>query len=248
MKQNFTGYKIPKNLDFNLIEIKEDLKFIPKLDKDNYYYCFISTINNKWAIPQLCNNPNTKEVKDLKTLLKYLKTKRVSLGCHPASVDHRLNHSLDLLQGKVKLTSAFGPQHGAKGDKQDNMIETADEIHPHYKIPIFSLYGEVRRPTFKMMDTFDVVLFDLQDLGCRIYTFITTLFYLMQECEKLQKEIIILDRPNPIGRGIEGMILEEGFESFVGAGPIPMRYGLTVGELANWFKDHYKMNLNLKIY
>lgn len=182
-----------------------------------------------------------------KKLLKYLKTKRVSLVCHPASVDHKLNHSLDLLHSKLKLNSAFGPQHGAKGDKQDNMIETADEIHPHYKIPIFSLYGEVRRPTFKMMETFDVVLYDLQDLGCRIYTFITTLFYIMQECEKFQKEIIILDRPNPIGRGIEGMILEEGFESFVGAGPIPMRYGMTVGELALWFKDHFKMNVNLKV-
>src|SRR5690606_33069277 len=114
------------------------------------------------------------------------------------------------------------------------MIETADEIHPQYKIPIYSLYGEVRRPTLKMMESFDVVLFDLQDLGCRIYTFITTLFYIMQECEKFQKEIIILDRPNPIGRPVEGMILEEGFESFVGAGPLPMRYGLTVGELALW--------------
>lgn len=182
-----------------------------------------------------------------KKLLKYLKTKRVSLVCHPASVDHKLNHSLDLLHSKIKLSSAFGPQHGAKGDKQDNMIETADEIHPQYQIPIFSLYGEVRRPTPKMMDTFDVVLYDLQDLGCRIYTFITTLFYIMQECEKFQKEIIILDRPNPIGREIEGMILEEGFESFVGAGPIPMRYGLTVGELALWFKDHFKMNVNLKV-
>src|SRR5690606_1817002 len=115
------------------------------------------------------------------------------------------------------------------------------------KIPIFSLYGEVRRPTFKMMETFDVVLYDLQDLGCRIYTFITTLFYIMQECEKFQKEIIILDRPNPIGRGIEGMILEKGFESFVGAGPSPMRDGMTVGELALWFKDHFKMNVNLKV-
>lgn len=182
-----------------------------------------------------------------KKLLKYLKSKRVSLVCHPASVDHNLNHSLDLLSDKLKLASAFGPQHGAKGDKQDNMMETSDEIHSQYKIPIFSLYGEVRRPTAKMMETFDVVLYDLQDLGCRIYTFITTLFYIMQECEKFQKEIIILDRPNPIGRPVEGMILEEGYESFVGAGPLPMRYGLTVGELALWFKDHYKMNLDLKI-
>lgn len=182
-----------------------------------------------------------------KKLLKYLKTKKVSLVCHPASVDHNLNHSFDLLYEKIKLASAFGPQHGVKGDKQDNMIETADEIHSQYKIPVFSLYGEVRRPTLKMMETFDVVLYDLQDLGCRIYTFITTLFYIMQECEKFQKEMIILDRPNPIGRPIEGMILEDGFESFVGAGPLPMRYGLTVGELALWFKDHYKMNLNLKV-
>lgn len=182
-----------------------------------------------------------------KKLLKYLKTKRVALVCHPASVDHKLNHSLDLLHDKIKLSSAFGPQHGAKGDKQDNMIETVDEIHPHYKIPVFSLYGEVRRPTAKMMESFDVALYDLQDLGCRIYTFVTTLYYIMQECEKYQKEIIILDRPNPIGREVEGFILEDGYESFVGAGPMPMRYGLTPGELALWFKDHFKMNVNLKV-
>lgn len=182
-----------------------------------------------------------------KKLLKHLKTKRVALVCHPASVDHKLRHSLDLLNDKLNLSAAFGPQHGAKGDKQDNMIETQDEIHPKYNIPIFSLYGEVRRPTPKMMESFDVILYDLQDLGCRIYTFITTLFYIMQECEKFQKKIIILDRPNPIGRPIEGMILEEGFESFVGAGPLPMRYGLTAGELALWYKDHFQMNVDLKV-
>lgn len=182
-----------------------------------------------------------------KKLLKHLKTKRVALVCHPASVDHKLNHSFDLLNDKIKLSAAFGPQHGTKGDKQDNMIETSDEIHPLYNIPIYSLYGEVRRPTLRMMESFDVVLYDLQDLGCRIYTFITTLLYIMQECEKFQKQIIILDRPNPIGRPVEGMTLEEGFESFVGAGPLPMRYGLTVGELALWFKDHFKMNIDLKV-
>ncbi len=182
-----------------------------------------------------------------KKILKYLKTKKVALVCHPASVDHKLNHSFDLLNKKIKLSSAFGPQHGVKGDKQDNMIETQDEIHPVHKIPIFSLYGEVRRPTSKMMESFDVVLYDLQDLGCRIYTFVTTLLYIMQECERYQKEIIILDRPNPIGRQFEGMILEEGFESFVGAAPFPIRYGLTVGELALWYKDHFNMNLNLKV-
>jgi len=115
-------------------------------------------------------------------LLKELKKKRVSLVCHPASVDQNLNHSIDLLMKKIKLSSAFGPQHGVKGEKQDNMIESTDELHPEYQIPIFSLYGTVRRPTKEMMETFDVILFDLQDLGCRIYTFVTTLLYMMDEC------------------------------------------------------------------
>lgn len=185
-------------------------------------------------------------LKDTKTI-KYLKTKKVGYVCHPASIDHRLNHSFDLIQSKIKLACAFGPQHGIRGDKQDNMIETDDFIDPQYKIPIFSLYGKVRRPTPEMMKHFDVLIYDLQDLGCRIYTFITTLLYVMEECSRLQKELIVLDRPNPIGRPIEGLLLEKGFESFVGAGPIPMRYGLTAGELALWFKDYFKLDLNLKI-
>ncbi len=182
-----------------------------------------------------------------KKLLKYLKTKRVSLVCHPASVDHKLRHSFDLLHSKIELSSAFGPQHGVKGDKQDNMIETPDDFHPDYNVPIFSLYGKSRRPTKKAMDTFDVVLYDLQDLGCRIYTFVTTLLYVMEECARYKKEMIILDRPNPIGRQIEGFILRPGFESFVGAGPMPMRYGLTAGEIALWYKDHFNLDLDLKI-
>lgn len=182
-----------------------------------------------------------------KSKLNYLKKRRVALVCHPASVDKNLIHSMDLLSGKIKLSSAFGPQHGVKGDKQDNMIETDDAFDSYYKIPIFSLYGKVRRPTKEMMQTFDVVLFDLQDLGCRIYTFITTLLYMMEECAKYKKEIWILDRPNPIGREIEGLSLIPGYESFVGAAPIPMRHGLTLGELALYFKDHYKLELNLKV-
>lgn len=182
-----------------------------------------------------------------KKMLKELKGKRVSLVCHPASVDQKLNHSIDLLVKKVNLVSAFGPQHGVKGEKQYNMVESADETHAVYKIPIFSLYGEHRRPTKEMMETFDVVLFDLQDLGCRIYTFVTTLLYVMEECARYGKKIIVLDRPNPVGREIEGFRLVEGHESFVGAGPFPMRHGLTVGELAFYYKDHFKMNIDLKV-
>jgi uncharacterized protein YbbC (DUF1343 family) len=182
-----------------------------------------------------------------KKLLNELKKKRVSLVGHPASVDQNLNHSIDLLFKKVNLVSAFGPQHGIKGEKQDNMVESPDEIHPVYKIPIFSLYGAYRRPTKEMMDSFDVVLFDLQDLGCRIYTFVTTLLYVMEECARYGKKIIVLDRPNPIGRGIEGFSLIKGQESFVGAGPFPMRHGLTVGELALYYKAHYGLNVDLQI-
>lgn len=180
-------------------------------------------------------------------LLKSLKGKRVGLVCHPASVDENLQHSLDLLSKKIKLSCAFGPQHGVRGDKQDNMIESPDFVDPVHQIPIFSLYGEVRRPTAQMMTHFDVLLFDLQDLGCRIYTFITTLLYVMEECAKLGKGVVILDRPNPAGRPIEGFRMLPGWESFVGAAPLPMRHGLTVGELALYFKDYYKMPLDLQV-
>lgn len=182
-----------------------------------------------------------------KKILKSLKDQRIGLVCHPASVDKNLNHSLDLLSQKLNVACAFGPQHGVRGDKQDNMIESSDFFDARLQIPIFSLYGEVRRPTEHMMKHFDVLVFDLQDLGCRIYTFITTLLYLMEECEKFQKKVIILDRPNPAGRPVEGLSLREGCESFVGAAPMPMRHGLTVGELALYYKDHFKMKLDLKI-
>lgn len=180
-------------------------------------------------------------------VLKSLKGRRVGLVCHPASVDENFQHSLDLLSKKIKISCAFGPQHGVRGDKQDNMIESPNFVDPVHQIPIFSLYGEVRRPTAEMMRHFDVLLFDLQDLGCRIYTFITTLLYVMEECAKLGKAVIVLDRPNPAGRPIEGFRMLPGWESFVGAAPIPMRHGLTVGELALYFKDFYKMSLDLQV-
>jgi len=180
-------------------------------------------------------------------LLRALKGRRVALVCHPASVDEKLRHSFDLLQHKIGLSAAFGPQHGVKGEKQDNMIESDDFLHPVYKIPIFSLYGKVRTPTPEMMATFDVLLFDLQDLGCRIYTFITTLLYVMQECAKQGKKVIILDRPNPAGRPVEGFSLRPGWESFVGAAEFPMRHGLTPGEMALYYKDRFQLDLDLKI-
>jgi uncharacterized protein YbbC (DUF1343 family) len=182
-----------------------------------------------------------------KKMISDLKKKRVALVCHPASVTQDLDHSFDLLHARIGLTCAFGPQHGVKGEKQYNMIESDDFIHPTAKIPIFSLYGKVRRPTPQMMDHFDVVLFDLQDLGCRIYTFITTLCYMMEACASTGKQLIVLDRPNPAGRPVEGFRLEAGWESFVGAATIPMRHGLTVGEMALYYKEHFQMNVDLKI-
>ena len=180
--------------------------------------------------------------------LARLKGKRVCLIAHPASVTRDLTHSLDaLIDAGVNVTSAFGPQHGLKGDKQDNMIETADEIDPHYQIPIFSLYGEVRRPTERMMATADIFLFDLQDLGCRIYTFVTTLLYLLEAAATNGKEVWVLDRPNPAGRPVEGTLLEPGHESFVGAGPMPMRHGLTMGEMGHWFIDHFALDLTYEV-
>lgn len=182
-------------------------------------------------------------------LRKELAGKRVALVAHPASVTAGLEHSLDALIASrdINITAAFGPQHGLKGDKQDNMVESPDFTDPVYNIPVFSLYGEVRRPTGQMMSTFDVVLVDLQDLGCRIYTFITTLLYILEEAAAHGKAVWVLDRPNPAGRPVEGLTLQQGWESFVGAGPIPMRHGLTLGELGHWFIDHFKLDVEYRV-
>ena len=181
-------------------------------------------------------------------LRKPLEGKRVALVAHPASVTSDLTHSLDaLIAAGVNITAAFGPQHGLKGDKQDNMVETEDETDPQYGIPVFSLYGEVRRPTGQMMSSADVFLFDLQDLGCRIYTFVTTLLYLLEEAEKHGKEVWVLDRPNPAGRPVEGTLLVPGNESFVGAAPMPMRHGLTLGEMGHWFIRHFNLDVAYKV-
>jgi uncharacterized protein YbbC (DUF1343 family) len=177
-----------------------------------------------------------------------LEGRRVALLAHPASVTRDLTHSLDALAAAgLKLTAAFGPQHGLRGDKQDNMVESDDFTDPVHGIPVFSLYGEVRRPSGQAMGTFDTILVDLQDLGCRIYTFITTLLYVLEAAAEHGKSVWLLDRPNPAGRPIEGLTLRPGWESFVGAGPIPMRHGLTLGELGKWFVDHFKLDVDYRV-
>jgi len=175
--------------------------------------------------------------------------KRAALLAHPASVTQDLTHSLDALAalGDVNLTAAFGPQHGLRGDKQDNMIESPNFLDPVLGVPVFSLYGEVRRPTPAMLDTFDVVLIDLQDLGCRIYTFITTLRYMLEAAAQAGKSVWVLDRPNPAGRPVEGLRLRPGWESFVGAGPLPMRHGLTLGELGDWFVKTLGLDVDYRV-
>jgi len=178
-----------------------------------------------------------------------LEGKRVALLAHPASLTQDLTHSLDALAAcdGVKLTAAFGPQHGLRGDKQDNMVETADFNDPVSGVPVFSLYGEVRAPTEAMLETFEVLLVDLQDLGCRIYTFITTLRYVLEAAARQGKAVWVLDRPNPVGRPVEGLRLRPGWESFVGAGPLPMRHGLTLGELGSWFIATLKLDVDYRV-
>jgi uncharacterized protein YbbC (DUF1343 family) len=183
------------------------------------------------------------------TLRAPLRGRRVALLAHPASVTQDLTHSLDALAdvGDIKLAAAFGPQHGLRGDKQDNMIESPDFHDPIHGIPVFSLYGQVREPTGAMMDSFDVLLVDLQDLGCRIYTFITTLRYMLEAAAKHGKAVWVLDRPNPAGRPVEGLRLKSGWESFVGAGPLPMRHGLTLAELGAWFVKTLNLDVDYRV-
>lgn len=194
----------------------------------------------KFGIDRLLEEPEVR---------RPLAGQRVALLAHPASVTRNLVHSLDALgtiEG-ISLSAAFGPQHGLRGDKQDNMVESPTFIDPVHQIPVFSLYGEVRRPTDEMLESFDVLLVDLQDLGCRIYTFVTTLLYVLEAAAKHRKSVWVLDRPNPVGRPIEGLTLRPGAESFVGAGPIPMRHGLTLGEMARWFVHHFRLDVDCRV-
>ena len=194
----------------------------------------------KFGIDRLLDEPE---------LRRPLAGRRLALVAHPASVTANLQHSLDALAAvpELRLSAAFGPQHGLRGDKQDNMIESPDFNDPLLGVPVYSLYGTVRRPTTAMMASFDVLLIDLQDIGCRVYTFITTLRYLLEACAAQRKPVWVLDRPNPAGRPVEGLLLDAGWESFVGAGPLPMRHGLTMGELARWFVATLRLDLELQI-
>ncbi|TVT71805.1 MAG: DUF1343 domain-containing protein [Denitromonas halophila] len=194
----------------------------------------------KFGIDRLISEP---------ALRRPLAGQRLALLAHPASVTANLTHSLDALAAlpDLRLTAAFGPQHGLRGDKQDNMMESPDFTDPAHGIPVFSLYGDVRRPTDAMMASFDVLLVDLQDLGCRIYTFITTLRYVLEAAAAHGKAVWILDRPNPAGRPVEGLTLREDWESFVGAGAMPMRHGLTMGEMARWFVATLKLDVDCQV-
>lgn len=181
-------------------------------------------------------------------LRKPLEGRRVALLAHPASLTADLTHSLDaLIAAGIEVTALFGPQHGVRGDLQDNMMESPDFTDPVYGMPVFSLYGEVRRPTDQSMDMFDVMLVDLQDLGCRIYTYVTTLLYVLEAAAQHGKSVWVLDRPNPAGRPVEGLMLRPGWESFVGAGPMVMRHGLTMGEMGHWFIRHFGLDVDYRV-
>jgi uncharacterized protein YbbC (DUF1343 family) len=178
-----------------------------------------------------------------------LRGRRLALLGHPASVTRTGQHSLDALIAfnELNVVAAFGPQHGMRGDQQDNMMETPDAFDPQHGIPIYSLYGAVRYPTPAMLDSFEILLVDLQDIGTRIYTYVTTLCYFIEACAENNKTLWVLDRPNPIGRPLEGTLLEPGWESFVGIGPLLMRHGLTLGELAQWFINERGLTLDFQV-
>jgi len=176
--------------------------------------------------------------------------RRVGLLVHPASVDCRLNHAATLMQesGSVDLRALFGPQHGILGQTQDNMIEWEGFTDRRTGVPVHSLYGEHRKPTVDMLEDIDVLVVDLQDVGARYYTFIWTMLLCLEACAEAGKPVIVLDRPNPLG-GLrtEGNVLDPGFKSFVGLAPIPMRHGLTIGELAPFFARWSGLDLDLDV-
>ena len=176
---------------------------------------------------------------------------RLGLVCHPASVDAKLRHASDLAKDpkrKLDVTCFIGPQHGIRGEKQDNMIESEDFTNPKYRIPVFSLYGKWREPWPEMLDTLDAFVIDLQDIGTRIYTFIYTMANCMRAAKAHGKRVIILDRPNPIdGVHLEGNVLEPKYASFVGQYPICVRHGMTMGEIALMFNEEFGIGCDLDV-
>lgn len=184
--------------------------------------------------------------KDIQNSLKG----NIGLLCHSASITADFQFAPDIFK-KIygeRFIKLFGPQHGFVTDVQDNMIETKDYIHPYYQIPVYSLYGEVRWPTEKMLENVDTLVIDLQDVGTRVYTYIWTLSYILEKCANTDIEIVVLDRPNPVnGMDLEGTILDKNFASFVGRDEILHRHGLTMGEFGHWFLKHNNLNTNYRV-
>ncbi len=186
----------------------------------------------------------------LNNQIKKIKGYRIGLVVNPSSVDSKLNHAINLfLDNKdVRLTTLFGPQHGIRGETQDNMIEWEGFTDRQTGLPVFSLYGKTRKPTKKMLKDVDILVFDIQDIGAKYYTFIYTMSYVMQGAKKCNKKVLILDRPNPItGNILEGFITKENLKSFVGLHPIIIRHGMTIGELALLFNKEFKINCDLDV-
>jgi len=200
------------------------------------------------------NGKNTPIQTGLENFIKsppeWITKKRLGLLSNSASVDKNLSSSRALIEKHFpgKLTALFSPQHGFFAEKQDNMIESQNVVDSLLKIPVFSLYGKTRIPAKEMFDLIDVIIIDLQDAGTRVYTFIYTMSFCLEAAKKFGKKVLILDRPNPInGLMVEGNCLSPEYSSFVGRYPIPMRHGLTIGELALMFNNHFKISCDLTV-
>ena len=182
--------------------------------------------------------------------LQRLRGARVGVVCNHASVDHSFRHIVDRLieAPGVQLAAIFGPQHGFRADLQDNMVETPHADDASRRVPVYSLYSDTREPTAEMFHRLDVLVIDLQDIGARIYTYIYTMANCLRAAARHRLPVIVCDRPNPIGGGdVEGAALSAGYESFVGQFPLPMRHGMTIGELARLFNDHFGIGAALEI-
>lgn len=186
----------------------------------------------------------------LKERLDLLRGRGVGVIANPSSINSRFEHTVDLFfkHPEINLTAVMGPQHGARGETQDNMIEWEDYQDSVTGLPVYSLYGDTRRPSRRMLSDVDVLVFDLQDAGSRYYTFIHTMALAMQECASQGKRLVVLDRPNPInGVEVEGTVLDPMFRSFVGLYPLAIRHGMTVGELALYFNSEFNLGCSLEV-
>lgn len=179
-----------------------------------------------------------------------LRGKRIGLLCHAPSITADFEHITDLFHQRkdCSLSAVFGPQHGIYGQTQDNMIEWQSMLHPVFRIPLFSLYGEHRKPTEEMLNEIDVLVIDLQDVGARLYTYIWTVKLCLEACTEKGIPVMLLDRPNPIGRIMpDGPVLKENYFTFVGGASVPLCHRMTIGELTLWVKEKYYPACDLHI-